>query len=225
MQFEFGFSDERQRSRILAKKNVHRWTRPLASPAAPALPGLEYGRTHKVFFALQPEVEAAAEAYAIPNRINLIVPKRCLVPQENLHATLHLIAQQEGIPRSLIETACEPIRAVNTSQFDVIFDRLENFVLDPPRHALVLLCDHGLEPLIDLHRQIGTALRQLGFKRIGKSFVPHVTLAYNTEPFATPPITPISWTVNQFVLIESPHGKGEHLIQGRWMLTDAERMG
>jgi 2'-5' RNA ligase len=107
---------------------------------------------------------------------------------------------------------------VSALSFDVAFDRLENFNLEPPRHALVLLCGQGMEPLAALHRQIREALRQAGFKHIGKSFVPHVTLVYDTKPFETPPVAPVSWRVDKYTLIESIHGSGEHLPQGSWML-------
>ncbi len=223
MQFDFGFSKEPQPDGILKDRVVLRRQASAQRPH-PMLPGLGFRRIHKLFFAALPSSKAAADAFAIPSGIELTLPERLIVPMKNLHVTFHLVAQQEGIPESLREQTRQAISVVRVSSFDVTFDRLGDFALDPPRHALVLLCGQGLEPLIDLHRQIGTALRQAGFKRIGKSFVPHVTLAYNTEPFATPPITPISWTVDRFVLIESPHGKGKHLIQGRWILTDAERV-
>lgn len=220
MQFEFGFSEESQRSgSVVAKTTAVGRTRPFAARRHPILPGLEYRRIHNLFVALRLDGKAAAKAFAIPIHLGLMLPKRSIVPQENLHATFHVVAQQEGIPRSLVEKAYKAISVVNASPFDVTFDRLENFLLDPPRHALVLLCGHGLEPLAALHCQIGEALRQAGFKHIGRSFVPHVTLAYNTKPFATPPVAPVSWRVNRFALIESPRGKREHWLRGNWTLA------
>jgi RNA 2',3'-cyclic 3'-phosphodiesterase len=219
MQLEFGFSEAPQRSGFPAKGiGIRRMRRPVDSRPSLILPGLQYRAIVTLFFALQLEANAAAQAFAIPCQIGLNLPKRSIVPQENLHATLHLVAQQEGIPESLRQRAREAISGVSGSSFDVTFDRLENFNLDPPRHALVLLCGQGLESLTTLHRQIGEALRLAGFKHIGKSFVPHITLVYNTTPFQTPPVAPISWRVNRFALIESPQGKRKHLIQGSWIL-------
>ena len=185
----------------------------------PIIPGLEYRRIHSLFFAFQLEDTAAAEAVAITRSANLAGPMTHVVRLENLHITFHLAAQQEGIPKSLIERAAGAVGSVAASSFDVCFDHLGNFDLGRPEHALVLLCGSGLSALTSLHSQIGEAMKHAGFKHVGKSFVPHVTLAYDTKPFATPQIEPVSWSVNRFALIESPRGKGQHRIQGSWMLT------
>jgi RNA 2',3'-cyclic 3'-phosphodiesterase len=216
MQSEFGFVEEPQRSGALAEIVTVR-TRPVLRPH-PLLPGLEYRRIHNLFFALQLKGKAAAEAFAIPGHLNLVGPRSSVVPLKNLHITFHSVAQQEGIPRSLVERASEAVDIVSASPFDVTFDRLENFTLNLPKHALVLLCGCGLTSLTSLHRQMGEALQRAGFRHVGKSFVPHVTLAYGTKPFATPQVAPLSWTVNRFALIESPHGEGRHEVQGSWML-------
>ena len=146
MQLEFGFSEAPRRSGFPAKGiGIRRMRRPVDSRRNLILPGLQYRAIVTLFFELQLEANAAAQAFAIPCQIGLNLPKRSIVPQENLHATLHLVAQQEGIPESLRQRAREAISGVSGSSFDVTFDRLESFNLDPPRHALVLLCGQGLE--------------------------------------------------------------------------------
>jgi len=218
MQFEFGFAEGIQRSGVPAKAAAaprHR----SASDLHPILPGLGYRRIHNLFFAAQLDGEAAAQAFAIPSHIGLDLPRRSIVPLENLHITFHSVAQQEGIPKGLVTKASGAISVVSATSFDVTFDRLENFAHEQSRYALVVLCRNGLERLTALHSQIGEALKQAGFRHIGKSFVPHVTLAYNTTPFAIPPVAPISWRLDRFALIESPRGERKHKVQGSWLLV------
>jgi RNA 2',3'-cyclic 3'-phosphodiesterase len=218
MQFELGFAGELRRNGVLARKAVAQ-TRSFVLRSHPVLPGLEYRQIHNLFFALQLKGKAAAEAFAIPGYANLIGPWSTVVPLKNLHITFHSVAQQEGIPRSLIERASEAIGFVSASSFDVTFDRLENFALNPLKHALVLLCGGGLTSLTSLHWQIGEALWRAGFKHVGKSFVPHITLVYDTKPFAIPQIAAVSWRVNRFALIESTYGERRHEVRGNWMLS------
>jgi 2'-5' RNA ligase len=216
MQSEFEFASKVASGDLIARKGLVR-RHPSVSPQHPVIPGLEYRRIHNLFFALRLEGEAAAKAFAISRSSDLGGgPTSYLVPIDCLHVTLHLVAQQEGIPESLIEKASKAVMAVNASSFEIAFDRPRDFVLAPPRHALVLLCGSGLAHLNSFHRKMGEALRSAGFKRVGRSFEPHVTLAYENKPFTLRPIEPVCWKVRRFVLIESPRGLKSHKIRGTW---------
>lgn len=60
---------------------------------------------------------------------------------------------------------------------------------------------------------------------VSKKFDPHVTQHYNwrKESFNVP-IAPISWSINEFVLIESLTGKTEHVEHGRFAITPRQGM-
>lgn len=49
-------------------------------------------------------------------------------------------------------------------------------------------------------------------------FAPHVTMAYG-ERVPEFPVDPITWTVDEFVLIDSWVGQSKHVALGRWPLS------
>jgi 2'-5' RNA ligase len=72
--------------------------------------------------------------------------------------------------------------------------------------------------LMLLQLQLQKALAFSGIRRPGWRFSPHVTLLYrNGIPFSRP-IAPISWWVDELVLVHSHVGLKRHDIAGRWPL-------
>lgn len=51
-----------------------------------------------------------------------------------------------------------------------------------------------------------------------RDFSPHLTLLYRGRPGFAEPAEAVSWTVENFVLIESLVGRGEHVVHRRWAL-------
>jgi 2'-5' RNA ligase len=54
--------------------------------------------------------------------------------------------------------------------------------------------------------------------RRGARFSPHLTLVYRNRANFTIAMEAASWTVTEFLLIESLVGWTEHKVRGRWAL-------
>jgi 2'-5' RNA ligase len=49
-------------------------------------------------------------------------------------------------------------------------------------------------------------------------YEPHMTLLWDEVAVAERAIEPVRWTVSDFVLIHSLHGRSQHVELGRWPL-------
>ena len=78
------------------------------------------------------------------------------------------------------------------------------------KHPLVLSGGSEQSELQEFHARLGLALKDAGFKRIQKSFTPHVTLMYNSRLVPETCVPPVRWTVRNFALIHSPQGQSRH---------------
>lgn len=76
----------------------------------------------------------------------------------------------------------------------------------------------GATGAVRLREALSLALSKAGVgPRPRKPFTPHVTMAYadrTRELF----IEPMSWTVSEFVLVDSLVGQSEYILPGRWPL-------
>jgi 2'-5' RNA ligase len=71
---------------------------------------------------------------------------------------------------------------------------------------------------LTFQRQLGDVMRAVGLGRcVDVRFTPHVTLQYVNEPVAEEVVSPISWTVSDFVVIHSLLGRSEHRTLRRWV--------
>ncbi|GHA70441.1 RNA 2',3'-cyclic phosphodiesterase [Cognatilysobacter bugurensis] len=165
----------------------------------------------RLFFALWPDaavrtrIDAATESLAA-------APGARRVRAERLHLTLHFLGD---VP----DGACNGVRdagaAVAADRFDLVLDRAGGFAR---ARVAWLGCSHTPAALIDLHAQLGAALRERGFAVESRPFAPHVTVRRDVRrPTADASIEPIDWPVDAFVLIESRKGCG-YVEIGRWPL-------
>jgi RNA 2',3'-cyclic 3'-phosphodiesterase len=106
---------------------------------------------------------------------------------------------------------------VRTNPFTVMFNRVESFSSRDGRCPLVLRGDDGVVGLEMLYRSLGTAIRFAGLKA-RLDFTPHLTLLYSNGCIKEHFIRPVSWTVREFSLILSLHGKTRYIPLGRWKL-------
>jgi RNA 2',3'-cyclic 3'-phosphodiesterase len=70
-------------------------------------------------------------------------------------------------------------------------------------------------PLTELEQGLAAFLAEAGF-RGHWSFSPHITLLYTDWKIPDQHIDPISWAVNEFVLIHSAHGETTHNLLQRF---------
>ena len=64
-----------------------------------------------------------------------------------------------------------------------------------------------------------SALEAGGFPVPRYRLSPHITLAYRPDGLGTEAIIPISWMVEEVLLIESVVGEARHVVHGRWPLV------
>lgn len=145
-----------------------------------------------------------------------IMPGRPVDP-DRLHITLHHLGDfADQMPPSLIPTVNVAMATVKMQPFEVVCDRVGG-----TRGPFLLRASDG-SPALKIFRQtLSAALIEAGLRRyVDPVFNPHVTLSYDFSDTPEHIIEPISWTVRQFVLIESLLGQHRHIVRGCWSIRD-----
>jgi 2'-5' RNA ligase len=166
---------------------------------------------HSLFFAVQPAAEERARIGDLIASLRIGgVPMRL----DRLHITALSLVLNDALPAGLAQEAAAIAASIRMPAFRVIFDRL----VGGNRSAL-LLPSEPLEALRMFRERLGFALMRAGiaFEQSGR-FNPHVTLLYGGQPMPEIEIEPISWLVEDFVLIDSFVGETKHVEVGRWPL-------
>ncbi len=166
------------------------------------------------FLAAIPDGAAAARIYRLARmlkRAHRFSGKP--IPPDRLHVSLVFLG---GLPDHIVQIACEAVMGMRMQPFDVSFDRAVSFRGKPGSRPFVLVGDEGTSPLQSFRQMLGDALTRSGLKRrANANFTPHVTLLYDARNAEEYPIEPISWTVDELVLVRSQNG---HRHVARWPL-------
>lgn len=175
---------------------------------------------HNVFFGIRPPAAAAVHIRCVGGdlvRSRRLVTK--LLPPERLHVSLFAIGGFSGTcPPAVIDAAKAVASNVSMAPFTVVFDRVASFAGGSGMRALVLTGDEGVAGLVRFQQVLSLAMKKAGLGlRQKERFTPHVTMMYADHKcdFA---IEPISWTVDEFVLVDSLWGQSRHVQLGRWPL-------
>jgi RNA 2',3'-cyclic 3'-phosphodiesterase len=186
------------------------------------LPGfevLQLGPEHHLFFAVMPDPDTAARIAEMAGRLWSGLPVKARpLDAARLHISLHHLSDFPRAPEVIVPHACAVATNIGMSPFDVTFDRIASFNGGAGKQAWVLTGSAGLAELVDLQQGLGSALRQARLRVSGRRFTPHLTLLYSNTRLDPRTIEPITWTVREFVLIHSWHGKGRYDIKGCWPL-------
>ena len=143
-----------------------------------------------------------------------------LIAPERLHISLFFLG---GLAECHVRAAREAAAELRTGPFEVSFDRTVSFRGRPGNRPFVLIGENGLRRLESFRRMLGAALTRSGLRRAANTtFTPHVTLLYDARGADEYPIQPISWTVTEFVLIQSMKG---HDYLARWPLQASQEIG
>jgi 2'-5' RNA ligase len=174
---------------------------------------------HRVFFALQPDAPAA-ERIA---RLTADLRKRLSlsgkpVAGPRLHLSLNFVGGFRGPPpRAAIDKANQAVAEVVVRPFAVALNRVESWKGDP--HPLVLAGEDEVIGVEGLHTTLHKALRAVEMApRREPEVSPHMTLLWDRREVPAECVEPITWTVREFVLIDSVFGEGRHEVLGRWPL-------
>ncbi len=158
-------------------------------------------------------------AKAVAAQVAVFGPAHGLVGKpllpHRLHVTLHDLGNVADVPPELLKLALSAGDAVSAAAFDVTYDHAMRF---PSSGTYVLTGDAaGTAQLVAFRESLGAAMREVGLK-VGKSYSPHMTVAYERAPFPKHAIDPVVWTAFEFMLIKSHMGKGIYDVLGRWPL-------
>ncbi len=142
------------------------------------------------------------------------------VEATRLHVTLHFIGDFAGIPADVVRGAslAAAATASSVSPFVMTFDQAMTFSRSSRNRPFVLSCRQVSTGLLDLHRRLADALTQHRVHLQKSSFKPHMTLLYDDKAVAEHAIAPVTWQVNEFVLVHSLVGQTKHIPLARWSL-------
>jgi len=108
-----------------------------------------------------------------------------------------------------------------TPPFEVGFNRVLSFGGRTGNLPCVLRGSDDNTVLLEFHRRLGAMLAEQSFRSKGKpGFTPHVTLFYDEQRVAEEFVEPVSWKVNEFVLVHSLVGSSRYIPLARWTFQD-----
>ncbi|AAK23619.1 2'-5' RNA ligase family protein [Caulobacter vibrioides] len=183
------------------------------------LPGLESPTpTDRLMFLLYPDRRTAErialEAARLKRASGLAGP---LLQTGRLHITLHHLGDYAGLPNDIVSKGRFAGDAVEAGAFEVVFDRAASFANRSGNNPFTLQGGEGIQPLIAFQKALGEKMAGAAL-RPDRSFTPHITLLYDRQVMPEQAITPISWTVSRFALVQSKLGRTQHIVLREWDL-------
>lgn len=174
-----------------------------------------------LFFAIFPDRRTAERIATLANRLRRDLALAGLpLKTERFHISLHHLGVYAGLPKNLVDAACEAASAVDARVFKAAFDYAMSFKVKKPRNRpLVLLGDDGVVGIEALRQKISVEMMKVGLRRwAASSFTPHMTLLYDDHLVGERPIETVEWTVREFVLVHSLVGQTKYIPIARWPL-------
>jgi 2'-5' RNA ligase len=176
---------------------------------------------HYIFFAIRPTPEAAERIsrLAAEFRKRYSLTGQPVAP-EHLHISLNFVGQFAEPDRQVIDRAKAAVAEVAMPPFVVALDRVGSWGRGDGPKPMVLRGDDGVIGANLLHEQIHAALARAG--SVGKAepqIAPHLTLLRDKAEAPMQFIDPVTWAVEEFVLLDSVRGQGRHALLGRWRLV------
>lgn len=183
-------------------------------------PELDGPPSDRLFFGIFPPAamaeKIAGRARDLKGRLGL---SGAPLTPDRFHVTLHHIGDYAGLPRGIAAQALEAGEAASSAApFDVTFDRAASFN-NRGNNPFTLQGGEELSSLHAFQKALGLAMAHSGLgKQVARQFNPHVTLLYDRVLAPETPVEPVSWTVDEFVLIHSLLGQTRHIVLGGWPL-------
>ncbi len=166
----------------------------------------------RLFFALWPDREAAAALGALGREVAKAAAGRA-VPAANLHLTLVFLGEVQASRIAALHRAAD---RVDGRPFRLALDQVGSFA---PTGVAWAGCGEPPPELLALQAALQDELAVEGFAPEARRFSPHLTLARRTgAPVAAGSITPVSWLVSEWTLVESARDRGGYATLARWPL-------
>jgi 2'-5' RNA ligase len=180
-------------------------------PADESVGGVSSVRRAKrpLYIVIKPPAPRAKEIWGLPQTWR----RR---PPELLHLTLLPLWDAADLPSEVTTRVCEMLSTVRASPFEVVFNRVKG------KGGSVELISSKPLPELKAFRELvaDTLIKTYGVPlKIPGRLRPHITIDYRkSSPNVDLSIEPISWEVDDFLLIESVVGETRHIAHGRWQL-------
>lgn len=179
--------------------------------------------TDRLFLALLPDGPARERiAQAIEGlRADHGLTAKAVQP-DKLHVTLFHVGDFPGIPPGLLDQVnTAAAQAARVAPFEVSFDRAASFTGRPGNRPFVLRGGDALAPLMSFQKGLADALARVAIVRKDRAYTPHVTLLYDDPLVPEQTVAPVSWTVSEFVLIDSLMNQPvkRYDVLARWPLS------
>ena len=137
---------------------------------------------------------------------------------DRFHVTLHHLGDYVGLPNDIVAKGEAAGGALAHAPFEVAFDRAASFANRPGNNPFTLQGGEGVAALVAFQGALGLKMAGAAL-RPDKQFAPHITLLYDGQVVPAQAITPIRWTVDRFVLVQSKLGQTQHIVLRSWDLT------
>jgi len=171
---------------------------------------------HNLYFALQPDEEAAQALCALDARRQ--EPGPPMAPQR-LHISLYSLGVHRRFPRQAVVGAVQAAGGVRHAPFLLELDRLATWGRGLGPLPVVAWADEGVSGVHSLHEVLCGALAGTAeWRRRRPALEPHLTLWRAHRRLAETFIPPIRWWVREFVLLDSRYGEGRHEVVDRFPL-------
>ena len=169
-----------------------------------------------LFFAIQPDEDTATCIFNSGSTLRALHRLRGrLIAPERLHITLHFLGDFDA---AVAGRAMEAVRSMRAEPIDIILDRAKSFSNRRQMRPFVLVSAAPSHELRSFQKKLAAALLKAGLRNEVRSFKPHLTLLYDEQVVKERPVTPIRWTVHEFVLVHSFVGRSRYETLGRWPL-------
>jgi len=173
-------------------------------------------KTHRLFFALEPDEKVRREIHAVQKKLDC---NGRMVPENQFHVTLAFLGMQ---PAEIIPEVSAIASRVPFSPCSLVLDRFGIF-----RRAGVLWIGATIIPAALQNFQLALLdnleRADIGYDR--KAWKPHLTLyrRLRNRPVIMETV-PVTWRLNEFSLIESINVKSgiEYHRQGCWKYGSSE---
>lgn len=136
-------------------------------------------------------------------------------PAELLHMTLLPLGESADLDGDVGRLLVRALDALSAPAFRVVFDRLHG-----DGRTLLIRGSETMRGTVNFQRTLVGALAEYDLTIAPKyAFRPHITLDYRNTARCDRAIDAISWRVEDYLLVESVHGEGRHVLLGRWPLV------